>query len=44
MAAVFGLFKLVYELLEFIEFVWSDVLKGDSEFISSNPLHTRVFD
>ena len=43
-AAVFGLFKLVDELLEFIEFVWSDVLKGDSEFISSNQLHTCVFD
>jgi len=44
MAAVFSLFKFVDELLEFIEFVWPDVLKGDSEFVSSNPLHTRVID
>ena len=43
MAAVFGLSKFVDELLEFIEFVWLDVLKGDSEFVSSNPLHTCVF-
>ena len=44
MASVFGFFKLVDELLEFIEFVWSDVLKGDSKFVSSNPLHTCIFD
>lgn len=43
-AAVFGLFKFVDELLEFIKFVWSDILKGDSEFVSSNPLHPCVFD
>jgi len=44
MAAVFGLFKFVDELLQFVEFVWSDVLKRDSEFLSSHPLHTCVFD
>ena len=43
-ATVFGFFKFVDELLEFIEFVWPDVLKGDSKFVSSNPLHACVFD
>ena len=41
-AAAFGLFVFVDDLLEFIEFAWSDVLKRDPECVLSDPLHARV--
>ena len=43
-AAAFGLFIFVDELLEFIELGWSDILKRDPECVRSDPLHARVFD
>jgi len=44
MARAFGLFVFIDELFQFIEFGWSDILKGDSECVLSDPLHTRCFD
>jgi hypothetical protein len=43
-ADAFGLVVFVDELLEFIEFGWSDVLKRDPECVLTDPLHARVFD
>lgn len=44
MARAFGLFVFIDELFQFIEFGWSDIVKGDSECVLSDPLHTRCFD
>ena len=43
MTAAFCLFVFVDELLEFIEFGCSDILKRDPECVLSDPLHARVF-
>ena len=43
-ADAFGLVVFVDDLLEFIEFGWSDVLKRDPECVLADPLHARVFD
>ena len=40
----FGPVVFVDELLEFIEFSWSDVLERDPEGVLTDPLHARVFD
>jgi len=44
MACAFGLFVFLDQLFQFIEFVCSDILKGDSECVLSDPLHQRCFD
>jgi hypothetical protein len=43
-ADAFGLVVFVDELLEFIEFGWSNVLKQDPECVLADPLHACVFD
>lgn len=43
MTTVFGFFKLVDKLFEFIELGWADVLKRDPECVPSNPLHAPFF-
>jgi hypothetical protein len=43
-ATAFCLFVFVDEMLEVIEFGWSNILGRPSECVPSDPLHERVID